>query len=283
MDKETAKNIRKSLTADCTKCFGLCCTALNIVPSSDFPINKPAGIPCVNLQSDYSCQIHSSLREKGYKGCTVFDCLGAGQVVSQVTFKGQSWRDYSEVRDKMFRVFPIMEQIHEMIAYTSEALSYDIPNVFSEKLSVQLEELQDLTALDAEQLLALDLVTYRFPLNQLLSESSKYIREHLIAKLPGTKNSKNYNHERADWVGKKLSGTDLRAVDLRGAYLIAAEMRSADLRGADFIGADLRDADLRGANLSTGIFLTQMQVNSAKGDRKTTLPAHIQRPSHWDQ
>ena len=50
---------------------------------------------------------------------------------------------------------------------------------------------------------------------------------------------------------------------------------------ADFIGADLRDADLRGANLSTSMFLTQMQINSAKGDEKTLLPFYIRRPSHW--
>lgn len=40
MDNETAKNIRESLTADCTKCFGLCCTALNIVASSDFQLTS---------------------------------------------------------------------------------------------------------------------------------------------------------------------------------------------------------------------------------------------------
>lgn len=281
MDNETAKNIRESLTADCAKCFGLCCTALNIVASSDFPINKPAGTPCVHLQSDYGCQIHSNLRERGFKGCTVFDCLGAGQVVSQVTFQGQSWRDHPEIGDKMFSVFPIMEQIHEMIAYTAEALSYDIPHALSDQLIVQLKELQNLTKLDAEQLLSLDLVMYRFPLNKLLSETSKDIRDSLIAKLPGTKNAKNYNHERADWIGKKLRGKDLRAIDLRGAYLIAADMRNADLRGVDFIGADLRDADLRGANLSTSMFLTQMQINSAKGNHKTLLPSHLQPPSHW--
>lgn len=50
----------------------------------------------------------------------------------------------------------------------------------------------------------------------------------------------------------------------------------------DFIGADLRDANLNGANLSTSMFLTQMQVNSAKGNGKTILPAHIQKPSHWN-
>ncbi|WP_096271235.1 pentapeptide repeat-containing protein [Paucisalibacillus globulus] len=280
MHLEKAKTIRESLTADCSNCFGLCCTALNIVASSDFPINKPAGEACVHLQSDFRCQIHRNLREEGFKGCTVFDCLGAGQIVSQVTFNGKSWRDNPEIGDKMFRVFPVMEQIHEMIAYTAEALGYDIPDKLSDRLNEQLIDLQNLTKLDADNLLALDLVMIRYPLNNLLAETSDYIRGNLITKLPDKK-SKNYNHERADWIGKKLKGKDLRGVTLRGAYLIAADLRNSDLRGVDFIGADLRDADLRGANLSTGMFLTQMQINAAKGDGMTRLPSHIKRPTHW--
>ncbi len=181
----------------------------------------------------------------------------------------------------MFQTFPIIEQIHEMIAYTAEALSYELPQALSEKLNVQLKELQNLIKRNADQLLSLDIVMYRFPLNELLSETSKYIRESLTSTLSNTKKAKDYNHERADWIGKNLSGQDLKAVNLRGAYLIAADMRNADLRVVDFIGADLRDADLSGANLSTSIFLTQMQINSAKGDEKTLLPFYIQRPSHW--
>src|SRR4051794_37394756 len=98
---------RKDLEPDCENCFGLCCTALNLLVSNDFPINKPAGQPCINLQPDYRCQIHGRLRDEGFKGCTVFDCLGAGQVVSQVTFKGLSWRENPEIREKMFKVFPV--------------------------------------------------------------------------------------------------------------------------------------------------------------------------------
>ncbi|WP_369690662.1 pentapeptide repeat-containing protein, partial [Neobacillus fumarioli] len=59
-------------------------------------------------------------------------------------------------------------------------------------------------------------------------KASLYIRESLIAKLPGTKNAKDYNHERADWIGKILRGKDLRATNFRGAYLIAADMRNTD-------------------------------------------------------
>ena len=46
------------------------------------------------------------------------------------------------------------------------------------------------------------------------------------------------------------------------------------IRGVDFIGTDLRDTNLSGTNLSTSIFLTQMQINSAKGNDKTILPVH---------
>ncbi len=62
MNIETAINMRDSFKADCSKCFGLCCTALHIVASSDFPINKPANTPCPNLQKDFRCKIHTNLK-----------------------------------------------------------------------------------------------------------------------------------------------------------------------------------------------------------------------------
>ncbi|MBM7650400.1 uncharacterized protein YjbI with pentapeptide repeats [Bacillus ectoiniformans] len=279
--KVAAEQIRKGLQADCTNCFGLCCTALTIIASSDFPINKPAGKPCLNLQSDYSCQIHSQLREKGYKGCTVFDCLGAGQVVSQVTFNGQSWRDHPNTAEKMFQVFPIMEQIHEMIAYAAEALSYDIPDALVDELSKQLKELQGLTKLDAVRLLSLDLVMHRFTLSELLIQASDSIRSSMIAQLPSAAKNQVFDRSRVNWMGKKLKGKDLRGTDFRGAYLIAADMRNTDLRSVNFIGADVRDADFSGANLSTSMFLTQMQINSAMGNEETRLPFYLERPTHW--
>ena len=49
----------------------------------------------------------------------------------------------------------------------------------------------------------------------------------------------------------------------------------------DLLGADLRDADLRGCDLSTALFLTQPQVNSARGDASTRLPTGLARPGHW--
>ncbi|MFU8648492.1 pentapeptide repeat-containing protein [Lysinibacillus sp. RSDA_15] len=276
-DTSFGMTIRESLQADCPSCFGLCCTALNIVASSDFAMHKPAGKPCSNLTEDYSCQIHSKLRMSGYKGCTVFDCLGAGQHVSQVTFKGQDWRQSRELADKMFQVFPIMEQLYEMIAYVAEALSYQIDSMLHEKLLVQLEQLQQAAELDANGLLALDMMAIRMPVNALLLKTSEQMRQHLVK----GKASLKLNQRGVDWIGKNFQGKDLRATDLRGGYLIAANLQGANLQGVDFIGADLRDTNLRGADLSTSLFLTQMQINAAQGDNTTKLPSYIKRPAHW--
>jgi hypothetical protein len=43
----------------------------------------------------------------------------------------------------------------------------------------------------------------------------------------------------------------------------------------------LRDTDVRGADLRGALFPTQAQVNAARGDAATTIPARLQRPAHW--
>jgi len=78
-------HIYSTLQGDCENCFGMCCVALPFAASSDFAMNKEAGKPCQNLREDFRCGVHSSLRERGFRGCTVYDCFGAGQKVSQMT------------------------------------------------------------------------------------------------------------------------------------------------------------------------------------------------------
>ena len=85
-----------------------------------------------------------------------------------------------------------------------------------------------------------------------------------------------------DCFGKDLRKKDLRCADLRGACLIAANLEGMNLYGADLIGTDLRDADLRGADLSESLFLTQFQINTAKGNAETKLPSALSRPISWD-
>ena len=58
-------------------------------------------------------------------------------------------------------------------------------------------------------------------------------------------------------------------------------MGAALLLGAFLLGADGRAADLRGADLTGSLFLTQTQVNSARGDVRTKMPDVLARPGHW--
>ncbi|WP_433199240.1 pentapeptide repeat-containing protein [Dactylosporangium sp. CS-047395] len=109
------------LRADCSKCFGLCCVAPAFARSSDFAIDKPAGHPCPNLRDDFRCGIHTRLRDRGFTGCTVYDCFGAGQHVAQVVAEGRDWRQAPATAPRMFEVFAAVRILHELLWYLTEA------------------------------------------------------------------------------------------------------------------------------------------------------------------
>jgi hypothetical protein len=254
--------IREDLRADCGSCFGLCCVALTFQKSADFAIDKDAGEPCRNLQDDFRCGIHQKLRGEGFRGCTVYDCFGAGQRISKLA--GSSWRE--QPGQKMFEALPIMRQLHELLWYLAEARQLKETSEIYELLDAASDRIEKLDVEDV------DLPAERAAVNELLLQTSALVRG---------KQSKKKDRRGADLLGAKLRGADLQKANLRGAYLIAADLRDADLRQADLIGADLRDARLEGADLTGALFLTQSQVNAARGDDATKLPAVLTRPSHW--
>lgn len=272
---------RSNLRADCEFCFGLCCTALYFSASEGFPEDKEAGQPCQNLQTDFRCRIHGSLKEKGLKGCLAFDCFGAGQKVSQITFTGTDWQAAPNTAEEMFRAFLIMRQLHEMLWYLTQALTLPPAQSIRQELLNALDETERLTLLKPELLAALDLPRHRAGINALLIQTSELVRKDCGA----GQNIRSKNHKAlgkgADLIAADLRKVNLTGKNLRGAYLIAADLRGANLSGTDVIGADFRDADIRGADFSQCLFLTQAQVNAAKGDEKTRLPPAIIRPSHW--
>ncbi|MFE8699968.1 pentapeptide repeat-containing protein [Cytobacillus sp. FJAT-54145] len=266
---------RGELQADCVNCFGLCCVALPYAKSADFAFNKDSGSPCKNLQSDYRCSIHSNLRENGFRGCTVYECFGAGQKISQVTYKGKDWRKNPDIANEMFNVFPIMQQLHEMLCYLTEALKMEDARAIHNDLVKALEKTEQLTQLSPQSLLELDVPSHRFIVSDLLLQTSELVRSKV------KKDNQPKKMRVSDLVGAKLRRANLKGSNFRGAFLIAADLREADLRTSDFIGADLRDADLSGANLSGSFFLTQAQINSANGNSHTILPSSIKVPAHW--
>lgn len=262
-------------------CFGLCCAALPFAASSDFAIDKNAGQPCPNLRADFRCGIHTGLRERGFRGCTVYDCFGAGQKVSRLTYNGRDWRQAPETAGQMFEVFLVMRQLHELLWYLQEALSFPGTEELQEPLMRMVEQTQALTTLRPEQLLQLEVHVHRAEVNELLLRASEQTRNAARAQLrPAPKRQKNYGRG-ADLIGAKLRGADLRCLSLRGAYLIAADLSGADLRHTDLIGADFRDTNLSGADLRGSLFLTQAQLQAAKGNSSTRLPEGLTHPEHW--
>ncbi|GAA0541186.1 pentapeptide repeat-containing protein [Paractinoplanes ferrugineus] len=226
------------LQADCASCAGLCCVVPAFVKSSDFAITKAAGRACPNLSDRFRCTIHEKLDEKGFHGCVVFDCFGAGQRITQEN----PGADLSTVR-----------QLHELMWLLTEALKLDAATPVHKKMRDALAEIDHLAGGTpaAEQAEA-----QRRKVNPLLLKASHLARA-------GTKRA---DHRGANLIGRRMRGADLRGASLRGALLIGADLRGADLRRADFTGADLRGADLRGADLEDALFLTGSQLRAAVTD-----------------
>ncbi|MDF2607063.1 MAG: pentapeptide repeat protein [Bacillales bacterium] len=269
------------LKSDCNKCFGLCCVALYFSASEGFPSDKEAGKPCSNLQKDFSCSVHKNLQEKGLKGCTSYECFGAGQKVAQTTFKGLDWQKDIESAQQMFDVFPVMRQLHEMLWYLTEALLIKIENNIKNKIEHLINETEELTYLNAIPIKNLEIDIHRDKVNSLLKKVSELVCVKNSGDQRKTLKYKRTISGRLDLIGKDLRRIDLTGENLAGALLIAADLRGNNLTGTNLIGADLRDVDIRGANLTESLFITQSQINNAKGDSNTRLPIRLERPRDW--
>jgi uncharacterized protein YjbI with pentapeptide repeats len=267
-----AARAKLGLRADCERCFGLCCVAPAFAASADFAIDKPAGHPCPNLGPDFRCEIHARLRQRGFPGCAAYDCLGAGPKVAQVTFGGRDWRSAPRTARRMFAVFAVVRQLHDLLWYLTEALTLAPARSVHADLAAALDATERLTRSGPESLLDLDVAAHGRTVDGLLLRASELVRGA---------GRRTVDRPGADLIGADLRRADLRAANLRRAYLVGADLRAADLRRADLLGADLRGANLGGADLRDGIFLTQPQLEAARGDAGTRVPASLVRPAHW--
>ncbi|WP_415647972.1 pentapeptide repeat-containing protein [Stackebrandtia soli] len=261
------------LRADCGSCRGLCCVVPAFAASADFAVDKPARRPCANLLADSRCGIHDSLRDKGFVGCTVYDCFGAGQRVSAL-FDGRDWRDGASTATPMFAAFPVMRDLHELLWYLSAAARFDDVAPLRSSIEAETRRIEGLAARPPSELVRIDVDGCRRAANVVLTQASEAARSRF---------RRRRDHRGADLVGARLSGADLRGASLRGSLLLGANLSGADLRSADVIGTDLRGSDLRGADLSGALFLTQAQLDSAVGDGRTRMSAPLRRPGHWPE
>lgn len=248
------------LTADCSNCRGLCCVGLYFSAAGGFPADKAAGERCAHLLPDCRCDIHNELERRGMKGCMAFDCLGAGQ---RTTEGGGSDGEQA-------KRFPAVWRLHRTLWYLHEALCL-LP---AEPIWSRLENLLDECGYENPAPYdPCDPDGYEARANELLHRAWSLTQEEMDrAALAG---------ERGDFLGKNFKRANLSGANFAGALLIAANLSGCKLYGANLLGADLRDTNLCGADLSESLFLAQAQVNSAKGDKATSLPPYLRRPESW--
>jgi hypothetical protein len=257
-----------ALHADCANCHALCCVALAFASPADFAFAKPAGDPCHHLADDLRCGIHGELRERGFPGCTAFDCFGAGQRISANT---PDWRGAPDGR-AAFAALPVVTRLHELLWYLADAAARPECAPLLDDLTSASARVDALAGTPVDALPTVDLDAARGSVAPLLADASRLVRAPVAG-------ARELVH--ADLAGSRLRRADLRGADLRGALLIGADLRGADLRRADLIGADLRGADLRGADLSEALYVTTTQLGAALGDAATVLPPRPRRPAHW--
>ncbi len=146
---------------DCNNCQGLCCVALAIDKKSGFPINKEAGIPCDQLNTDAKdtaalckCKIFATLSDKTHSLCIDFTCLGAGNTVSKY-FKdlGMHWTTRPEniddakwelMKNNIFNAYLIFHKVFLYLyrirnqRHPNNKIRYDAARKSVEKVSKEL-------------------------------------------------------------------------------------------------------------------------------------------------
>src|SRR6185312_13240710 len=140
------------------------------------------------------------LDERGFHGCVVFDCFGAGQHVTQGTFGGRDWRSSPEIAGAMFATLPVMRALHELLWYIGEALRLDAARRVHQELISLRAETESLTLGSASALSEVDLDRQRRRVNRALSKASELARA-------GTPKP---DHRGANLVGRRMRGRDLR-------------------------------------------------------------------------
>ena len=140
---------RLDLTADCARCHALCCVLLPYRRAGGFGADKAGGVPCHHLRADDRCEIHADLPELGWPSCVTFDCFGAGQHVTQVTYAGASWRDASGEGElgEMAAVLSALRRVHEMLLHLDEVAERS-PDPAAGALAQRLLVLRDATPVE---------------------------------------------------------------------------------------------------------------------------------------
>lgn len=273
-EKDIELSIFEPYKINCEKCCGLCCVALYFTKSDGFPKDKEAGVACENLQTDYKCKMYSKLSKQGLKGCMTYDCFGAGQFITRHLKSLPNWFIISPKEAvKIFNSYLVVLKVHQTLWYLLQCLILCLPQLEKEQAKSLINEGSSLIEKPFEILSALDTQSF-------CEKSNVYLRRICAIYQTGVRdvNKMQVNN----YMGKNMQRKNLARIDFSISLLIAANLVQANLYGANFLGADMRDTNICDTDLSQCLFLTQFQINSAKGNSNTILPPYLHKPKTWD-
>lgn len=265
----------QKMQIDCGACSGICCAALYYAKSEGFPCDKAPGEACRYLAKDFKCQIHDALGKKHLKGCMAYDCFGAGQFVMETFYKNTNWRKNPAIKDQLFETFLKVEQLFQMKNYLLQTAAMAPASALRGEVEGLLKENEALT-LKAPTLSGYEAIeAHRDEVNKCIQKAADAVHYALHQKprkiTPG------------QYLGKNFKCADLTGKDFTVSLLIAANLEGCKLVGANFLGADMRDTNIKNTDLSESLYLSQGQINAAKGNRATKLPSWLNRPISWEE
>jgi hypothetical protein len=130
-------NMRSDLLSDCASCAALCCVATSFSRSEEFAYDKAAGQACAHVARDFSCAIHAERAVRGFSGCTIYDCHGAGQ---------RATRSFSCAdRDAAFLALRVVHELLWLLDGAARLCPASEP-ALAHDLAVALEQLDEIAA-----------------------------------------------------------------------------------------------------------------------------------------
>ncbi|MBL4806254.1 MAG: hypothetical protein JKY31_03090 [Rhodobacteraceae bacterium] len=161
--------------SNCADCVGLCCVALAFDHSDSFAFDKPSGEACHNLDDNFRCKIHSSLKDAGFSGCVAYDCLGAGQRVTAI-YDGVSWQKNREYLTPMMDSFRAMRKVQELLQLLTTAGKLPLPDHVQQTLTRHIATLMPLEGWTPQNLTTFE----RGPIPKHIQSFMRDLRDYVL-------------------------------------------------------------------------------------------------------
>ncbi|MEG0457218.1 MAG: pentapeptide repeat-containing protein, partial [Oscillospiraceae bacterium] len=188
------------------------------------------------------------------KGCLAYDCFGAGQKTTQHFINNINWKQDTAKNHDIFQTFQIIFQLNQMQWYLLDAFLLISDNDLKTKIEDFIYENEKITNSGINEILNFNVEDYRFKINKILKQ------------VCNTFSLYDYKNKQKNYLGYDFKNENIIGKDFSMALLINANFENCILHNVNFLGADIRDSNLKNADLSHSVFLTQMQINSAKGN-----------------